>query len=749
MLLNRAVKFLKYVFLFSKGVQTLLREPDIPSEGSHFIGRKTEKANTYYDLGSQKKYNEIPFNANNLTKALDIYQRALQSELELFGENHPRPAHSYHLLGVTQYQMKDFTSALQSHQSALDIRLKLFGENHPLTANSYHALGVTQYQMEDFTSALQSYQTAWDIRLKLFPEDHEQTDGSYHSLGVTQHEMTEMTKTFEAEHRECLRVLPYSDGGQVYVQLYVYSGKRGIPEELKDAAQECFGKMDVKLKWSDLYNDASTVLNVTSVDYPSGKPKRLEVSQVDEINKIVNESLHIFSRHRNITAVQASFKVTKSKQTDDPCIMVYVLGKGRIPTGESEIPNTIGKYPVDIVDGFWIKTLDPWQPTEAQEQSDYIRLGASIGVRGEKGSGTLGAVVKDESSGALYLLSCDHVIKSKSKQSEIIHPGWEVHLNVFKYHLNEYSKWIGRITETNYPKTSFSLDSLQDHENLFEKFKELKAIKEKHSTSINIPSNKLKKTKEHEEALEFISSKPPRSVANYTTGVFNNVEWSDGKEYFIDAAIAVLKGDEVNALKLSGTTEIIGTGDYPSGECIPATTKAIMNAGELRKSGSFTGYTSSNRLVGASIVAPSFLQGPAYELSGAFVSVKMYYCENCAKSLLTQCEIEVQGLDHFTCVRCTNKVSQCKSSWRKNCLCIESERYPFVNRGDSGAVIFENHDPSQACLPGFGIVFGMLETAYKSYALASPLEIALKTLSQNVSTTCNLKLVSKYEQQND
>ena len=78
--------------------------------------------------------------------------------------NTQKTAHSYHSLGVTQYQLGDYKSALLSLQHALDVRRKLFGEEHAQTANSYQSFGVTQYQLGDYTSPLQSKQHALDVR---------------------------------------------------------------------------------------------------------------------------------------------------------------------------------------------------------------------------------------------------------------------------------------------------------------------------------------------------------------------------------------------------------------------------------------------------------------------------------------------------------------------------------------------------------------------------------------------------------
>lgn len=200
-------------------------------------------------------------------------------------------------------------------------------------------------------------------------------------------------------------MLPYEDkSGQVYVQLYVFRCNNGRSEELKKSARKDFGKMGVGLEWTDLDKETSDGPNITP-----GVSRRLEKFEVDEISKIIHTSLLILNKHRNITAVYPSLKVTNSKPTNEPCIMVNVIGKGRIPIGETDIPAFIGGFPVDIVEGFWIESYASSRPIEQQEQGDYLRLGASIGIKGVAAAGTLGAILKDD-DGNDYLLSSHHVI---------------------------------------------------------------------------------------------------------------------------------------------------------------------------------------------------------------------------------------------------------------------------------------------------------------------------------------------------
>ena len=95
-----------------------------------------------------------------------------------------------------------------------------------------------------------------------------------------------MAMEFEAKHRECVRVLTYTYDGHVKVKLYVLSGKTGIPETLKAAAQDYFKEMNVKLEWLDLYKDADEILQIRPLEYSSGKRKALTDSQVNELTKL-------------------------------------------------------------------------------------------------------------------------------------------------------------------------------------------------------------------------------------------------------------------------------------------------------------------------------------------------------------------------------------------------------------------------------------------------------------------------------
>ena len=474
-------------------------------------------------------------------------------------------------------------------------------------------------------------------------------------------------------HKECIRVLPYEDASvQVYVQLYVFCDKNDIPKELKAAAQEFFGETGVKLKWTNLYNYASNKPNIVSEDF-----KQLEVYQVNYIGDIIKGNLPVFSKHRNITAIQPSLKLTNSKQANDPCIRVYVLGKGCLPFDESEIPNAVENCPVDIVDGFWSETSDTPKPL-----MKYLRLGARIGVKDTGNFGTLGAIVKDN-GGRFYLLSCDHVMRSVIGR-EIVHPAEHHHWTSLKYHLIVYHNCINNI---------FNQRDIFQHNqtDLVEYFRQLK----RKVDSFYLGSYRPQELIECEEKLHKLISEPPRTVVHFIDGICENV----GEQY-IDVAVAELTNEEIEALKRKGNVEVIDTKDYPDGNVTwddsPDKTR------EWRKSGSSTGYTS---LKTNFFLEQVFLKNSARERPSSSSG----------------------GFD--------------PSEWCLNCLVLVDEKDDlFSDTGESGAVIFEKSEQQLLAMPGFGIVIAKFtSTTYgSSGTIAVPLCIALDHLSKKLGSRLTL-----------
>ena len=571
---------------------------------------------------------------------------------------------------------------------------------------------------------------------------------SLDSPGALGHEMIEKiviaTVEFEASRKECMRVLPYLHDSEVVVQFFVFS-EFGLPIELKSSAQQYFKEMKVKFLWSDLYNNAAYVLNDTYVEYPSDEPKRLNATDVDNINQTINSNLHVLVKHRNITAVQASYKIKNSKQTETPCITIYVLGKGDIPIGESAFPPFLGPYPVDVVNGFWFRTMDVQPPKKTQHQGDELCFGTSIGVKGQNVSGSLGAIVKDSSSGTFYALSCDHVMKHPA-ESEIVHPGQNDYLNYLNWNLGEYSTWVKNTISRDQAitqRSSFVFEFIEDTAQLSSRFRELSQIRDNHRDPGRETPKNLQSLDYHKRCLEEGLARQPRVIGRYVAGVSRNVDWIDGHQYFIDAAIARLTEKEVELLKLSKVPQIIGTALKPNGECSPVTRSTIQSIGDLCKSGRTSEYTNRGVLFDAAILRDSFHEANG-RLINAFRRVRV--CQQCAE----RCGLQQipNSAPPPPCDSCQEDIADLsKNLWLKNCLGIKHKlQKSFSEEGDSGAVVFERNTDDD--LLGFGIIFAEMKHVGidRRVSLASPLQVALDALSKAISINSQLKLVSNYDE---
>ena len=130
-------------------------------------------------------------------------------------------------------------------------------------------------------------------------------------------------------------------------------------------------------------------------------------------------------RHSNLVAITAGYKIKEGQETGVPAIRVYVLLKNYLPLGEERLAIEIEGFPTDVSQGFMF-------PAAAvnRERFGSVKLGASIGIKEEEGSGSLGAVlVREDSLGddEHFILTCKHVIDPSEKDSgkkdwDIVHP---------------------------------------------------------------------------------------------------------------------------------------------------------------------------------------------------------------------------------------------------------------------------------------------------------------------------------------
>jgi hypothetical protein len=209
-----------------------------------------------------------------------------------------------------------------------------------------------------------------------------------------------------SENPCCIGVIPYEnddeDTKSLTMCFYVDSDGNGIPTNIKEAATEMFS--DYEIVWKDLQQDCPSAIVTELLSFEKQKEEELS-----NLSGRIKKNLRLFNNRLNVTAVCASYKITNFKQENTPCVTVFVLEKGKVPAGETEIKriNELNDYPFDVVEGYY-------KPAMGSELKDYafpVRGGVGIGAEGEKSAGTLGGFLNDE-QGNCYILSCEHVLNT-------------------------------------------------------------------------------------------------------------------------------------------------------------------------------------------------------------------------------------------------------------------------------------------------------------------------------------------------
>jgi tetratricopeptide (TPR) repeat protein len=124
---------------------------------------------TYNSLGNLSRYQ------GDLKAAEEYYRKALATQLEVWGENHPFVATDYHNLGRLLDAMGRPDEAEQSLQKGLAIQRRVYDGPHPDIAMSLAGLSDLAITRADYAKAEELSREAWDTVRRFYGEDNEIT----------------------------------------------------------------------------------------------------------------------------------------------------------------------------------------------------------------------------------------------------------------------------------------------------------------------------------------------------------------------------------------------------------------------------------------------------------------------------------------------------------------------------------------------------------------------------------------------
>ena len=511
--------------------------------------------------------------------------------------------------------------------------------------------------------------------------------------------------------------------------LYVDNGNNGVPDDLKRAANEMF--VDYEIEYVDLQRRPIPEI-VTHL--PASK--KVKDKDLRDLSKMIEKNLHIFENRLNVTAVKASYKIVHSNERDVPCVAVFVLGKGMIPVGETDLKK-LDENPfdvdLDVVEGYF-------QPCSNDSKSYAFPLlgGVGIGIDPSEDMshvGTLGGFLEDE-NGKHYLLSCEHVLNP----GEIANPNIDIVQPAkidFDKALKDVSSTVDKLTNT-----------LQKQKEKMERLGITDQDYGRYEKSAKKTQKDLEKWKEKKSEVE---NSKPRSIGKYYRGLKQNEKVKVNDKYvyvYVDAAIAELNSEEAREIEekkddepdndcnpLFGFKNDKENGFVPTGQIVDLEEFDCHRELKFMKYGRTTGLTFDGEFE----TTDFFLSREGYKnnvCAGDLCHVPyILYCSSC-EQVTSENQVDLSCITNPSCARCNEEIKSDITSafWAKNCMAIRRRKELFCKTGDSGALVFDNEGRV------WGMVFGVFnaEGTNFDYGLATPLSVILQALGRISGKTFTL-----------
>jgi len=208
---------------FSKALKAYLDAVRLAPDNSTYLNvagysfytlAQYDKAIEYYERALKtnlkifgEEHPEVARNWNNLglawnakgeyDKAIEYYEKALKSDLKTFGEDHPNVATRWNNLGGAWMEKGEYDKAIEYYERALKTNLKTFGEDHPNVAISWNNLGGAWGAKGEYDKAIEYYERALKTNLKIFGEEHPEVARNWNNLGSAWKAKGEYDKAIE------------------------------------------------------------------------------------------------------------------------------------------------------------------------------------------------------------------------------------------------------------------------------------------------------------------------------------------------------------------------------------------------------------------------------------------------------------------------------------------------------------------------------------------------------------------------
>jgi len=126
-------------------------------------------------------------NDNRLPDAVEYCYKSLKLYEKFYGEEHPKTAQSYYVMGDLMYKLRQFAESVKFLYIFIDIWVNFFGEEHLKIAETYSNIGFCYMGLKENEKAVEASDKAIELFKKIDGEDTEKAASAYFNVGMCCH----------------------------------------------------------------------------------------------------------------------------------------------------------------------------------------------------------------------------------------------------------------------------------------------------------------------------------------------------------------------------------------------------------------------------------------------------------------------------------------------------------------------------------------------------------------------------------
>ncbi len=142
-------------------------------------------------------YGSILHDLGEYKKAIEFYEKALKSNINTFGKDHPKVAIRWNNIGAAWQALGEYKKAIEFFDLALKNNINTFGKDHPKVAIRWNNIGAAWKALGEHKKAIKFFDLALNSDINTFSKDHPKVAIRWKNIGMAWRALGEYKKAIE------------------------------------------------------------------------------------------------------------------------------------------------------------------------------------------------------------------------------------------------------------------------------------------------------------------------------------------------------------------------------------------------------------------------------------------------------------------------------------------------------------------------------------------------------------------------